>query len=742
LNIADLELPEAVTTILSSTGINTLYPPQVEAIRAGALQGENLVLASPTASGKTLIAELCAIKHILDHGGKVLYLTPLRALTSEKYQDFRKYSSVKKSSGYPISIGISTGDYDSADPWLGRYDVIITTNEKCDSLLRHRPSWINTISLIVADEIHTIMDADRGPTLEVTLTRLLEVNPQAQILALSATIRNADEISEWLHARSITTDWRPVKLAEGVYFNEECQFNSGRSLAITHETKNPINNLILETLSTGGQALVFANTRRRAVALAKQARSSVAQQLSKHEKNLLNPLADRVMRAGEQTRFSTLLADLVRSGVAFHHAGLVAAHRRLIEDGFRRKRIKVIAATPTLAAGVNLPARTVIISSTRRYSSTYGLYDISVLEYKQMAGRAGRPRFDKVGEAVLLARTEDERDYLMERYIFAKPERLWSKLAVERILRSHVLASIASGYSSSEESVLHFFRKTFYAYQFDSEIIDILISNVLEYLLTQNMVTIQKRHLQATPFGRRVSELYIDPVSAVILRDGLDQAPVTITDLSYLHLVCHTPDIRPKLYPRSRELDALNTYYELHAHELFYNIEAYDDVTYEVFLGEMKSASVLTSWIQEVPEDDIIERHHVEPGDLFRLISSITWLLHAAQELAQLLGHPSFKPSLSRLNRRVEKGVKRELLPLVSLERVGRVRGRILFNAGFRTLTDLKRASLLQLTQLPLIGPQVAKRIKDQVGGLIRTKDLSYLDRVENWEQKALSDFK
>ena len=742
MNVADLELPEAISAVLSSVGINTLYPPQVEAVQAGALQGENLVLASPTASGKTLIAELCALKHILDHDGKVLYLTPLRALTSEKYQNFRKYTSIKKPSGYPISIGISTGDYDSADPWLGRYDVIITTNEKCDSLLRHRPSWINTISLVVADEIHTIMDADRGPTLEVTLTRLMAVNPHAQILALSATIHNADEISEWLHARSITTDWRPVQLAEGVYFNEECQFNTGHSLAITHETKNPINNLILQTLSTGGQALVFANTRRRAVALAKQARSSVNQQLSKHEKNLLSHLADRVMRAGEQTRLSTLLADLVCNGVAFHHAGLAAAHRRLIEDGFRRKRIKVIAATPTLAAGVNLPARTVIISSTRRYSSTYGLYDISVLEYKQMAGRAGRPRFDKVGEAVLLARTEDERDYLMEHYIFAKPERLWSKLAVERILRSHVLASIASGYSSSEKSVLHFFRKTFYAYQFDSELIDVLISNALKYLLTQNMVTIQKRHLEATSFGRRVSELYIDPVSAVILRDGLDQAPPTITDLSYLHLVCHTPDVTPKLYPRSRELDALNTYYELHAHELFYDIESYDDVTYEVFLGEIKSASLLTSWIQEVPEDDIIERYHVEPGDLFRLISSITWLLHATQELAQLLGHSAFKPSLSQLNRRVEKGVKHELLPLVSLERVGRVRGRILFNAGFHTLTDLKHAPLPQLTQLPLIGPQVAKRIKDQVGGLIRTKDLSYLDQVEEWEQKALSDFK
>jgi helicase len=330
----------------------------------------------------------------------------------------------------------------------------------------------------------------------------------------------------------------------------------------------------------------------------------------------------------------------------------------------------------------------------------------------------------------------------MERYIFAKPERLWSKLAVERVLRSHVLASIASGYSSSEESVLNFFRKTFYAYQFDSELIDVLVSNALDYLLTQDMITIQKRHLRATPFGRRVSELYIDPVSAVILRDGLDQAPATITDLSYLHLVCHTPDVAPKLYPRSRELDALNTYYELHAHELFFNIEAYDDVTYEVFLGEIKSASVLTSWIQEVPEDGIIERYRVEPGDLFRLISSITWLLHATQELAQLLGHTHLKPALSRLNRRIKKGVKPELLPLVSLERVGRVRGRILYNAGFHTLNDLKRAPLLQLTQLPLIGPQIAKRIKDQVGGFIRTKELSYLDQLEDWEQKALSDFK
>ena len=212
----ELDLPDKARKLLINSGITELFPPQVEAIRAGALKGRNLLLASPTASGKTLIAEICAVKHILENDGKVLYLSPLRALANEKYEEFKKYEALVKSDGGRIRVGISTGDYDSSDPWLGRYDIIVTTNEKCDSLLRHRSPWIDEITLIVADEIHLLNDLDRGPTLEIVLTRLRQVNPDAQLLALSATVSNAEDIAEWLNAIPITMNWRPVKLREGV----------------------------------------------------------------------------------------------------------------------------------------------------------------------------------------------------------------------------------------------------------------------------------------------------------------------------------------------------------------------------------------------------------------------------------------------------------------------------------------------------------------------------------------------
>jgi helicase len=163
LKIEDLPVPEPVKKVIIDTGITELYPPQEDAIRAGALDGKNFILASPTASGKTLIAELCALKHILEEDGRVLYLTPLRALANEKFEEFKKYTIIKKKNGRGVSVGISTGDYDAADPWLSRYDIIVTTNEKTDSLLRHRARWMNEISLVIADEVHLLNNADRGP---------------------------------------------------------------------------------------------------------------------------------------------------------------------------------------------------------------------------------------------------------------------------------------------------------------------------------------------------------------------------------------------------------------------------------------------------------------------------------------------------------------------------------------------------------------------------------------------------
>jgi len=743
LKIEELSVPEAAKQVIINSGITELYPPQEEAIKAGALEGRNLVLASPTASGKTLVAELCALKHILEKGGKVLYLTPLRALANEKFEEFKKYASVKKASGRQIRVGISTGDFDSSDPWLERYDIIITTNEKADSLLRHRARWMDEISLIVADEVHLLNDAERGPTLEVVLARLMQVNPEAQLLALSATVKNADEAAEWLKADSVTTEWRPVVLKEGVLLQNDIQFKDGGAYKIEKQSANPAINLALHILKTGGQALIFAATRKNSVGLAKRASGELEALLSKPMKRSLERLAEEIVATGERTRISELLAELVRRGTAFHHAGLGGSHRRLIENAFREGKIKVLTATPTLAFGVNLPARTVVIHDYRRYEPGYGYYPITVLEYKQMAGRAGRPRYDKVGEALLIAKTEDERDYLMQSYVLAQPERIWSKLAVERVLRSHVLATIASDFAHTEQGLYEFFGKTFYAYQYDPRAIKAVIVKILKFLYDEKMIEVSGENIYATKFGRRVSELYIDPISGVMIRDALNQRAPMLTDLSFLHLVAHTPDIFPRLRPYTREIDELALFVDEHRSEFMFEVpdEWEDRIAYEEFLGEAKLAWVLNAWIEETTEDAMIEKFLVQPGDLYRVLDSARWLLYASQELGRLFGHKDILPRLTEVTERTEKGVKAELLPLVRLEGIGRVRARILHNAGLKTMDDLKKVPLEKLTTLPLIGPKIAKKIKDQVGGFIKAEEWKKLKKGEEWEQRAITEY-
>ncbi len=743
MKITELPVAEALKEVVLRSGIAELYPPQEEAIQAGVLKGKNLVLATPTASGKTLIAELCSLKHILERNGKVIYLTPLRALANEKFDEFKKYTSIRKANGKRVSVGISTGDFDSSDPWLERYDVIITTNEKADSLLRHRAKWMEDISLIVADEVHLLNEAERGPTLEVVLARLMQINPEMQILALSATINNVEEIANWLKASYVITEWRPVSLKEGVLLHEEIQYKDGDARKIEKKTRNTNINLVLNTVKIGGQALVFASTRKNSVTLAKKIAEHTSEVLSKPIKRTLAHEAEKILSAGERTRISESLAALVKCGTAFHHAGLASAHRRLIEGLFRQGKIKVLTATPTLAFGVNLPARTVVVQDYRRWEPGYGYYPISVLEYKQMAGRAGRPKYDKVGEAILTSKTADEADYLMDNYILAHPERIWSRLAVEKIIRGHVLATIASDFAHTENGIYDFFGKTFYAHQYEVKAIKSIIAKILKYLYDEEMLDLAGENIFATKFGKRISELYIDPLSGVEIRDALRYKPAYLSDLSLLHLIAHTPDMGPVMRPYARELDEMAVLMDEHREELFVEVpnEWDDHIAYEEFLGEIKTAVVLKSWIEEMSEDMLLERFRVQPGDLYRIIENAKWLLHATHELGRLLGNKEILPLASELIERVAKGIKKELLPIVKLEGVGRVRGRIIHNAGYKTIEDIKHAPLDDLTKLPLIGPRLAKKIKEQVGGFVKKETWEKLEKGEEWKQKALTEY-
>jgi helicase len=757
MKTAEIPITHSVKDVLNSLGITELFPPQENTIKAGVLEGQNVVLASPTASGKTLIAELCALKHITENHGKVIYLSPLRALASEKFEEFQKYTSIRKANGQRVSVGISTGDFDTADNWLERYDIIVTTNEKADSLLRHRTKWMDSISLVIADEVHLLNEAERGPTLEIVLARLLQVNPQIQILALSATISNVDEIAGWLNAKYVVTEWRPIELKEGVILNDEIQYKDGDSRRIDQETRQAVINIVLDTIKKGGQALIFASTRRNAVSAAKNVANHtskvlypssgsklVRRSLEERTRKSLDEEARKILEAGEHTGMADELADLIRCSTAYHHAGLSSAHRKIIENAFKDRKIKVLTATPTLAWGVNLPARTVIIQDYRRFEAGYGNYPISVLDYKQMAGRAGRPKYDKLGESVLIAKTSNEADYLMESYILAKTERIWSRLAVEKIMRGHVLATIASDFAHTEQGIYDFFAKTFYAYQYDVKAIKNVINKILRFLHDEEMILVVGEKILATKFGKRISELYIDPLSGVIIRDAMQKNPPLLTEFGLFHLVSHTPDMGPVMRPYQREMDKLIITAEEHKQEFFVEIpdQWSDYINYSDFLGEVKTGLVLNNWIEELPEEKIMERFSVQPGDLYRTIENAKWLLHAIEELSPIVSKDKEVSKLGHeLVERVSKGIKRELLPIVALDGVGRVRGRIMFNAGFQTVDDLKHASVEELTNLPSVGPRLAKKIKEQVGGYVKKDAWEKLGKVEESEQKGLFEF-
>ncbi|MFH0970487.1 MAG: LAGLIDADG family homing endonuclease, partial [Candidatus Diapherotrites archaeon] len=254
--------------------------------------------------------------------------------------------------------------------------------KNCNSLLIHKADWLKNIGTLIIDEVHEL-DSDRGATLEMVITKLRILNPKIQIVALSATVPNADELAVWLNAKLIESDYRPVPLKEGVYYDQQIVFK-GEGKEIDFPGDDPIHSFISDTVKQKKQVLVFANTRKRAESLAAQSSNTIFTLLSSDEKKELAKISGKIEQALETpTEQCKKLAYLVKNGSAFHHAGLVQKQREVVEDNFRSGLIKVIASTPTLAAGINLPAHRVIITSLSRYDFG-GMVRIPIREYKQM----------------------------------------------------------------------------------------------------------------------------------------------------------------------------------------------------------------------------------------------------------------------------------------------------------------------------------------------------------------------
>ncbi|MFZ0513608.1 MAG: DEAD/DEAH box helicase [Candidatus Nitrosopolaris sp.] len=701
-----------INNLLDVLGHSSLYPPQQQAVSHGLLEGKNLLVTTPTASGKTLIAIMAAIK-AFEKGLKVFYLTPLRALAMEKYHDIRVLERLNILNR-KIRIKVASSDYNSTARELEEADVLVLTNEKLDSLIRHGTSWISDVGLFVIDEVHLIGERERGPTLEMILTIIRKVRSHAQILALSATVSNSADIAKWLDCDLIETNWRPTKLFEGVYENGTILMNDGNRVKI-HSYSNAAIDVAIDSIDKGGQALIFAGTRKRACSLASKAAEGVLRRLDRTAKEKATTVSLQIRTKGEDLELTNNLSKLVSKGVAFHHAGLGAYSREIVEEAFKTGVIKLIVATPTLASGVNLPARRVVLSSILRYNANYGAnLPISVLEYKQLCGRAGRPKYDTFGEAIIVAESGVSSTDLYEHYILGEAEPVRSQLMNDRALRVHVLSIISTIPGMKQGEIYDLFGTTLCAQHYKKAVIVLKIDTALRYLENENLIKSKNERYIPTNFGRRSSLLYIDPLTAVDFKRAIESAEqykantkgVINHALGFLHLITSCADFYPKFSMRRKDLVELTAIIEEHRNELFYQISEFEC---------SRSLLALYEWIHETSDRTLSDRLAVEPGDMHRMVEIADWLAHSLYDVAKLLKRGDLLTELHNLQIRIRYGIREELIPLVRLKEVGRARARALYDEGLVDARKVTETPEAKLSSIPKIGPTLAKRLKEQL---------------------------
>lgn len=746
-------LDPRIKPLLEHLGYSSLYPPQEQALSKGLLDGRNLLVTTPTASGKTLVA-LIAAMNILMKGLRVVYLTPLRALTTEKFQDFRILEELELFDRR-IKVKVASSDYSSAGRELAQADVIVLTNEKMDSLIRHRCEWIHEVGLFVADEVHLLGERDRGPTLEMMLTKIRKMYSQAQILALSATIENSNEIASWLGCELIESNWRPTKLVEGVYDHGSLLLNDGKesrsrkitTSAGTHSTAAV--DVAVECIENGGQAMIFGETRKRAISLAQKAAPIIYNKLDKLERKSAAKVALQISEKGEDTEITRNLSELVSKGVGFHHAGLGVLARNLVEMSFKTGVIKLLTATPTLAAGVNLPARRVILASVFRYDAEYGgNMPISVLEYKQICGRAGRPSYDTFGEAIIIADVRTNAEEIYNHYILGTPEPICSQLTNDRSVRIHLLSTISTLPGIKKSEIYDLFGSTLLAQNKGKASITFGLDSAIDYLERESCIKSKNNRYISTEFGKQISLLYIDPLTGVQFRNAIESVENKIRGdkksfasigeyddgegndsihtfhknrnfydsndnkynhnhtLGFLHLITESPDFYPKFALRKRDIEEFCSDIEEHRSELIYPINEFEC---------SRSLWALYRWINESTDKILSDKIGVEPGDMHRIVEIADWLAYSLYEVTKIMRHSDLLVEIHRLRLRIKYGVREELLQLIRLKGIGRVRARSLYGIGFTDLTEIANASEAQLSAVSNIGPTIAKNIKEQL---------------------------
>lgn len=675
------------------TIINTAYPyikefnpAQKAVIESGYLEDKsNYIISIPTASGKTVLGILPALKTILN-GGKAIYAAPLLSIQNEKVKEFKAFEE----------HGIKVGKHPSNS------DLSVMVFESFDALTRFSWNVLREVDTLIIDEFHMIGEYSRGPTLESAITRAKIINPSLRIIALSATLKNIDEIEQWLDGKTVEHNYRPVPLNKEVLDAE--MFN-------TKNKNDVIVKIVEKAIEDNSQALSFVSTRRFTESLATYVAKKIDKKTTKEQKQKFKQVADKLLEVPKKkgslpTTTCLKLAEAAEKGVVFHHAGLFNEQKEIIEDEFRKGNILMITATPSLMYGVNLPSKYVVIRDHTRWTSN-GPASIPVFDYEQMSGRAGRPQYDDVGYSYLVAKTMDEAFDLEARYVNGEIELTNSKLIDNKdAIYKQIIAQIASSLSKNLDDLNDFFGKTLYGFQmknnpsmsmFAQNSLNWELESALEFLLQNGIIRATPEGLKTTDFGNLIAKSNYAVETAVKIKEYVSTME-KLNPAEMIYALAETPDLPLISFKGRKSKDPVRD--KLSECGLF-----------AVDIGNPEATAVsLIEWIDERNEYEIENAYNVYSASTRRSAYEASRLVKFAKNTLEVLGNYSNLKDMDYLSARLYYGVKEDIIPLVvGVKRLGRKRARLLM----KTFGDnLSEASEKELQKVEGIGPKLAGKVK------------------------------
>lgn len=675
------------------TIINTAYPyikefnpAQKAVIESGYLEDKsNYIISIPTASGKTVLGILPALKTILN-GGKAIYAAPLLSIQNEKVKEFKAFEE----------HGIKVGKHPSNS------DLSVMVFESFDALTRFSWNVLREVDTLIIDEFHMIGEYSRGPTLESAITRAKIINPSLRIIALSATLKNIDEIEQWLGGKTVEHNYRPVPLNKEVLDAE--MFN-------TKNKNDVIVKIVEKAIEDNSQALSFVSTRRFTESLATYVAKKIDKKTTKEQKQKFKQVADKLLEVPKKkgslpTTTCLKLAEAAEKGVVFHHAGLFNEQKEIIEDEFRKGNILMITATPSLMYGVNLPSKYVVIRDHTRWTSN-GPASIPVFDYEQMSGRAGRPQYDDVGYSYLVAKTMDEAFDLEARYVNGEIELTNSKLIDNKdAIYKQIIAQIASSLSKNLDDLNDFFGKTLYGFQmknnpsmsmFAQDSLNWELESALEFLLQNGIIRATPEGLKTTDFGNLIAKSNYAVETAVKIKEYVSTME-KLNPAEMIYALAETPDLPLISFKGRKSKDPVRD--KLSECGLF-----------AVDIGNPEATAVsLIEWINERNEYEIENAYNVYSASTRRSAYEASRLVKFAKNTLEVLGNYSNLKDMDYLSARLYYGVKEDIIPLVvGVKRLGRKRARLLM----KTFGDnLSEASEKDLQKVEGIGPKLADKVK------------------------------